>query len=156
VENQYLLLNDVARILGLKAHQIAYALATGQVAEPALRVANKRVFGEEDVRRLAAHFRVTPKWPSPGTASEGAVEREGLELRPPFEVFRSGESVHEVRDGDGEVFAWSADRARALVLAGLLNRRYGADRPAAIPTFVLVFKPGTPWGRASPRRPTHC
>jgi hypothetical protein len=37
-----------------KAHQIAYCLATGQVAEPELRVANKRVFGEEDVRRLAA------------------------------------------------------------------------------------------------------
>ena len=36
MEQRYLLLNDVARILGLKAHQITYALATGQVPEPAL------------------------------------------------------------------------------------------------------------------------
>ena len=33
MENQYLLLSDVARILGVKAHKIAYCLATGQVAE---------------------------------------------------------------------------------------------------------------------------
>ncbi len=56
MENRYLLLNDVARILGLKAHQIAYALATGQVAEPALRVANKRVFSTEDVERPCSPF----------------------------------------------------------------------------------------------------
>src|SRR4051812_21876206 len=124
MDTQYLLLNDVARTLGLKAHQIAYALSTGQVAEPALRVANKRVFGEEDVRRLAAHFRVTPRWPSPGPAPEvveGAEGREGLVLKPPFEVESTGESGHEVRDGDGAVFAWAADRPRALILAGLLE-----------------------------------
>jgi hypothetical protein len=124
VENQYLLLKDVARILGVKAHQIAYCLATGQVAEPALRVANKRVFGEEDVRRLAAHFRVTPRWPSTDHASEASeqVDRhEALTLRPPFQVLQSGESGHEVRDGDGAVFCWATDRARALVIAGLLE-----------------------------------
>src|SRR3954451_12579332 len=104
MDTQYLLLNDVARTLGLKAHQIAYALATGQVAEPALRVANKRVFGEEDVRWLAAHFRVTPRWPSTSPApevSEGAERHEGLVLRPPFEVAQAGVSGHEVKDGDG-------------------------------------------------------
>src|SRR3954466_10062019 len=100
MDTQHLLLKDVAQVLGLKAHQIAYALSTGQVAEPALRVANKRVFGEEDVRRLAAHFRVTPRWPSTGPAPEevgDAERREGLVLRPPFEVARAGESGHEVR-----------------------------------------------------------
>jgi hypothetical protein len=124
MDTQYLLLNDVARTLGLKAHKIAYALATGQVAEPALRVANKRVFGEEDVRRLAAHFRVTPRWPStaPTANDHGEVDRhEGLVLRPPFEVAQAGVSGHEVRDGDGAVFAWAADRPRALVIAGLLE-----------------------------------
>src|SRR5690349_16895573 len=103
MDTQYLLLNDVARTLGLKAHQIAYALATGQVAEPALRVANKRVFGEEDVRRLAAHFRVSPRWPSTESppSDHGEMERhEGLTLTPPFEVFQAGEAGHEVRDGD--------------------------------------------------------
>src|SRR3954471_10376508 len=99
MDAQYLLLNDVARTLGLKAHQIAYALSTGQVAEPALRVANKRVFGEDDVRRLAAHFRVTPRWPSTGTPPEdveGAEVHEGLVLKPPFEAIQVGEKGCEV------------------------------------------------------------
>src|SRR3954471_17036382 len=110
MDAQYLLLNDVARTLGLKAHQIAYALSTGQVTEPALRVANKRVFGEEDVRRLAAHFRVTPRWPSTGPATEvaeGPEDHEGLVLRPPFSVESTGETGHEVKDSDGAVFAWA-------------------------------------------------
>src|SRR3954454_10321075 len=101
MDTQYLLLNDVARTLGLKAHKIAYALATGQVAEPALRVANKRIFGEEDVKRLAAHFRVTPRWPSTGTAPEDVEEADrhvGLALRPPFEAVQVGDKGCEVRD----------------------------------------------------------
>ena len=124
MDTQYLLLNDVARTLGLKAHQIAYALSTGQVAEPALRVANKRVFGEEDVQRLAAHFRVTPRWRSTVPAPEvslGEAGREGLVLRPPFEVIPTGGTGCEVRDGDGAVFAWAVDRPRALIIAGLLE-----------------------------------
>src|SRR4051812_46289379 len=124
MDTQYLLLNDVARTLGLKAHQIAYALATGQVAEPALRVANKRIFGEEDVRRLAAHFRVTPRWPSPTPATEDvdkADRHDGLVLKSPFEVESAGENGHEVRDGDGAVYCWAVDRPRALVIAGLLE-----------------------------------
>ena len=124
MDTQHLLLNDVSRTLGLKAHQIAYALSTGQVAEPALRVANKRVFGEEDVRRLAAHFRVTPRWPSTDPAPEGLERTKGhagLVLRPPFEVTAAGETVCEVRDGDGAVFAWAVDRPRASIIAGLLE-----------------------------------
>jgi hypothetical protein len=31
-----------------------------------------------------------------------------------------GEIGYEIRDVDGEVFAWAPDRGRALVLAGLL------------------------------------
>lgn len=47
---------QVARLLGLQAYQIAYAHATGRVAEPPLRVMNKRLYTSEDVRRVAAHF----------------------------------------------------------------------------------------------------
>ncbi|QDV37716.1 hypothetical protein [Tautonia plasticadhaerens] len=124
MNNHHLLLNDVTRILRLKPHRIAYAIATGQIDEPALRIANKRVFAEEDVRRLAVHFRVTPRWPSPDPATEDSdqVDRhEGLVLKPPFEVRSTGESAHEVRDGAGEVYCWAADRARALIVAGLLE-----------------------------------
>ncbi len=54
----HLLLSDVARLLGVKGYQINYALTNGLVPEPTLRISNKRIFREEDVRRLAKHFGV--------------------------------------------------------------------------------------------------
>lgn len=121
--NQHFLLGEVARILGRRPHQIAYLITTGQVPEPERRIANKRLFSETDILRLARLFRVEPDWSSVGhVAGVGEPDpTEGLALRPPFEVHRAGESGHEVRDGDGAVFAWAADRARALVIAGLLE-----------------------------------
>lgn len=56
--NNHLLLNDVARLLGVKGYQIAYALTNGLVPEPALRISNKRVFEQKDIERLAEHFGV--------------------------------------------------------------------------------------------------
>ena len=55
---QHYLLKDVARLLKVKPYQIAYALSVGLVEEPKLRISNKRVFGQEDVERLAKHFKV--------------------------------------------------------------------------------------------------
>jgi hypothetical protein len=55
---QHYLLRDVARRLGVKPYQIAYALSVGLVEEPGLRIANKRVFQADDIERLAAHFGV--------------------------------------------------------------------------------------------------
>ena len=56
--NQHLSLSDAARLLNVKPYQIAYAISVGQVPEPELRVANKRVFQAKDLRRLAVHFGV--------------------------------------------------------------------------------------------------
>lgn len=56
--NKHWSLNDVARLLGKKPYQVAYALSVGQVPEPELRIANKRVFQAKDLRRLAGHFGV--------------------------------------------------------------------------------------------------
>lgn len=56
--NRTYLLNDVAKRLGLKPYQISYALTVGLVQEPKLRIANKRIFCDTDIRRLAAHFKV--------------------------------------------------------------------------------------------------
>jgi hypothetical protein len=56
--NKHYLLRDVARILKVKPYQVSYALSVGLVEEPKLRISNKRVFQEEDVQRLAAHFKV--------------------------------------------------------------------------------------------------
>jgi hypothetical protein len=120
---EHYLLGQVAKILNRRPHQISYLLVTGQVQEPQCRIANKRLFSEDDVHRLGRRLKVTPDW--------SAVERdadidepepdESLALKPPFEVMRTGESGHEVRDGDGAVFAWAGDRARALIVAGLLE-----------------------------------
>lgn len=120
---QHYLLSEVARILGCKQHHITYAITTKKVAEPETRVAGRRLFSAEDVVRIGKHLRVSPNWDAldPTPTSEDAAPPTRLTLRPPFEVCQVGETGHEVRDGDGEVFAWASDRARALVLAGLLE-----------------------------------
>ena len=120
---EHYLLGEVAKVLGRKPHQIVHLLTTGKIPEPQVRIANKRLFVFEDVERLAHHFRVAPNWIAiePARADAHTNPMERLRLRPPFEVLQGGETGHEVRDGDGEVFAWAADRGRALVLAGLLE-----------------------------------
>ncbi len=120
---QHYLLGEVSKALGRKPYHVTHVLTTGKVPEPALRIANKRLFTVEDVERLARHFRVNPNWSAVEvTPSNTEAEApEGLTLRPPFEVIQMSEAGHEVRDGDGIVFGWAADRAKALVLAGLLE-----------------------------------
>jgi len=51
-------LQDVARLLGVKAYRVNYAIVNGLVAGPRLRVSNRRVFQVEDIQRLALHFGV--------------------------------------------------------------------------------------------------
>lgn len=58
---KHMLLKDVARLLKVKPYRVTYALTTGLVPEPTLRITNKRIFQEEDVRRLADHFGVALK-----------------------------------------------------------------------------------------------
>lgn len=48
---------EVARLIGVKPYQIAYAIATGQLPEPA-RFCGKRLFTSDDMRRLAEFFGV--------------------------------------------------------------------------------------------------
>ncbi len=119
----HFLLGEVAKVLGRRPHQIIHLLTSGKIAEPKARIANKRLFVPEDVVRLAHHFKVVPKWdvvePAPADADEDTSER--LRLRPPFEVVSTGQTAHEIKDGDGVVFGWAGDRSKALVLAGLLE-----------------------------------
>jgi len=68
--NKHLSLKDVAKLLKLKPYKIVYALTTGLVEEPKLRIANKRIFQEDDVQRLAAHFGVQLKTKQPAGAAE--------------------------------------------------------------------------------------
>jgi len=50
------LLGEVARLFKKRPHQVAYAISSGLVPEPKLRISNKRIFVDEDIRRLATHF----------------------------------------------------------------------------------------------------
>lgn len=59
MHQQHYLLAEVARLLGVRPHQIAYALTNGLVEEPRLRIGGRRVFLPEDVRTLARHFGVS-------------------------------------------------------------------------------------------------
>jgi hypothetical protein len=120
---EHYLLGEVAKFLGRKPHQIVHLLTTAKIPEPQVRIANKRLFTRADIERLARYFRVTPNWAAldPVAVDVDTKPPVHLTLRPPFEVTSIGESGHEVRDGDGEVFGWAVDRGRALVLAGLLE-----------------------------------
>jgi len=56
--NKLLLLNDVARLLRRRPHQITYAITSQAVEDVTLRIGNRRMFQANDVRRLAEHFGV--------------------------------------------------------------------------------------------------
>jgi len=61
MNEQNLLLKDVAALLGLKPYQITYKISVGLIPEPKLRISNKRIFKPADVERIAAHFGVDRK-----------------------------------------------------------------------------------------------
>jgi DNA-binding transcriptional MerR regulator len=52
----YILLGEVARLVGQKAYRINYLLSTGAIPEPALRIGNRRVFTPDDVERVRRAF----------------------------------------------------------------------------------------------------
>ncbi len=49
-------LNEVAKIAGVKAHRIAYAIANGYLPEPAQRVTNRRLFSTADLQAALLYF----------------------------------------------------------------------------------------------------
>jgi DNA-binding transcriptional MerR regulator len=59
---------EVARMLDVGEHRLAYAFRTGKLDCPKLKIANKRVFTHADVRRVAEYFGV--KVPTRKEASE--------------------------------------------------------------------------------------
>jgi len=51
-------IKDVSELLGIRQHRIDHAIASGLVKEPKIRIANRRVFQQEDLITLAKHFGV--------------------------------------------------------------------------------------------------
>jgi hypothetical protein len=120
---QHYLLGEVSKVLGRQPHHVTHVLTTGKVPEPEQRLANKRLFTQGDVLALSKHFGVAPKWSALDSASAIAEpdSPQRLTLRPPFDVHNISGTGHEVRDNNGDVFAWTSDRSKALVVAGLLE-----------------------------------
>ncbi len=56
MNQQHFLVNEVARLIGVKAHQIQYAIASGFLPEPAERINNKRIFTPKDIAQIGAYF----------------------------------------------------------------------------------------------------
>ena len=50
------ILNEVAKIVGVKAHVIAYAISAGNLPEPKLRIAGKRIFSTKEVEAIKTYF----------------------------------------------------------------------------------------------------
>jgi hypothetical protein len=50
------IMNEVAKILGQKAHVIAYGISAGHLAEPMLRIAGKRIFSTKEVEAIKKYF----------------------------------------------------------------------------------------------------
>lgn len=55
------LLNDVARLMKKRPHQITYAITSGLLPEPEMRIGGRRVFLDEDLQRIAIYFGVRLK-----------------------------------------------------------------------------------------------
>jgi hypothetical protein len=49
-------IRDCGKAVGVAAHKIAYAHAQERLAEPQYRIAGKRIYTAEDVRRVAKYF----------------------------------------------------------------------------------------------------
>lgn len=50
------IMNEVAKIVGVKAHVIAYAISSQTLPEPKLRIAGKRVFSAKEVENIKTYF----------------------------------------------------------------------------------------------------
>jgi DNA-binding transcriptional MerR regulator len=53
-------IRDCGKVVGVAAHKIAYAHTQERLAEPQFRVAGKRIYTAEDVRRVAKYFAGKP------------------------------------------------------------------------------------------------
>ena len=53
--NQYLL-NETAKIVGVRGYQIAYAIQQGYLPEPELRLTHQRIFTDADIVRIREYF----------------------------------------------------------------------------------------------------
>lgn len=61
MENNQLLLGQVAKLLCVKPYTIGYAITCGLVPEPEQRINNHRLFTPQDVKNLKQYFANRPR-----------------------------------------------------------------------------------------------
>jgi hypothetical protein len=59
-KNQFIL-SEVAKIAGVKAHVVAYAISSQSLPEPKLRIAGKRIFSTSEVEAIKKYFANRPQ-----------------------------------------------------------------------------------------------
>lgn len=55
------ILSEVAKLIGVKPHVIAYAISSQNLPEPSLRIAGKRIFSTKEVEAIKKYFASRPK-----------------------------------------------------------------------------------------------
>ena len=55
--NNQFLLNEAAKIAGVRGYQIAYAIQQGYLPEPKLRINHQRIFTPADIIRIREYFK---------------------------------------------------------------------------------------------------
>lgn len=53
---KHYLLNEVAKLVGVRGHRISYAITNGHLPEPVERLNNHRLFTQADVVRIKKFF----------------------------------------------------------------------------------------------------
>lgn len=54
------ILSEVAKIVGVKPHVVAYGIVAGNIPEPCLRIAGKRIFSTKEVEAIKKYFANRP------------------------------------------------------------------------------------------------
>jgi mono/diheme cytochrome c family protein len=49
-------LGDVARLIKVPPHKIAYAISNGRIPDPEMRIAGKRIFTQQEAEEIGAYF----------------------------------------------------------------------------------------------------
>ncbi len=65
--NKYLL-NEAARLAGIRGYQISYAITQGYIEEPKETINRQRLFTDEDICRIKKYFANRPKRGCPSRA----------------------------------------------------------------------------------------
>ena len=69
MQKQLYSITDLAKVIGVAEHRIAYAHRCGKLDEPKLKVAGKRIYSDADVERVAKHFDVDLENTNAGTTA---------------------------------------------------------------------------------------